>query len=141
MFQHFPITTYLLTQNRYHCNNTITRLRLHLSKCIDYFTFSIAPITMLNINSWYPECLTILALRLSDPGFNIMRRKWQPTPVFLPGESQGQWSLVGCCLWGCTEQDMTEATQQQQQQQMSLDTWAGDVTFLRFGFFLFVKWC
>ena len=44
------------------------------------------------------------------------RRKWQPTPVFLPGESQGQRSLVGCCLWGCTESDMTEATQQQQQQ-------------------------
>ena len=28
------------------------------------------------------------------------RRKWQPTPVFLPGESQGQGSLVGCPLWG-----------------------------------------
>ena len=38
------------------------------------------------------------------------RRKWQPTPVFLPGESQGQWSLMGCCLWGCTESDTTEAT-------------------------------
>ena len=33
-----------------------------------------------------------------------------PTPVFLPGESQGQGSLVGCCLWGRTELDMTEAT-------------------------------
>ena len=38
------------------------------------------------------------------------RRKWQPTPVFLPGESQGQRSLVGCRLWGCTESDTTEAT-------------------------------
>ena len=38
------------------------------------------------------------------------RRKWQPTPVFLPGESQGWGSLVGCRLWGCTELDMTEAT-------------------------------
>ena len=38
------------------------------------------------------------------------RRKWQPTPVFLPGESQGQRSLVGCCLWGRTESDTTEAT-------------------------------
>ena len=38
------------------------------------------------------------------------RRKWQPTPVFLPGESQGQGSLVGCRLWGCTELDTTEAT-------------------------------
>ena len=28
------------------------------------------------------------------------RRKWQPTPVFLPGESQGPGSLVGCLLWG-----------------------------------------
>ena len=36
--------------------------------------------------------------------------EWQPTPVFLPGESQGWWSLVGCCLWGLTELDMTEAT-------------------------------
>ena len=36
------------------------------------------------------------------------RRKWQPTPVFLPGESQGWGSLLGCCLWGCTESDMTE---------------------------------
>ena len=38
------------------------------------------------------------------------RRKWQPTPVLLPGESQGQWSLVGCRLWGHTEWDTTEVT-------------------------------
>ena len=38
------------------------------------------------------------------------RRKWQPTPVFLPGESQRWQSLVGCRLWGRTESDMTEAT-------------------------------
>ena len=44
------------------------------------------------------------------------RRKWQRTPVFLPGESQGRGSLAGCRLWGCTELDTTEATQQQQQQ-------------------------
>ena len=42
----------------------------------------------------------------------------QPTPVFLPGESQGWWSLAGCRLWGCTESDTTEATQQQQQQKL-----------------------
>ena len=40
--------------------------------------------------------------------FMHWRRKWQPTPVFLPGESQGQGSLVGCCLWGHSESDMTE---------------------------------
>ena len=44
----------------------------------------------------------------------IWRRKWQPTPVFLPGESQGRGSLVSCSLWGHTESDTTEATQQQQ---------------------------
>ena len=33
------------------------------------------------------------------------RRKWQPTPVFSPGESQGRGSLVGCRLWGRTESD------------------------------------
>ena len=38
------------------------------------------------------------------------RRNWQPTPVFLPGESQGRGSLVGCRLWGPKELDTTEAT-------------------------------
>ena len=42
--------------------------------------------------------------------FMRWRRKWQPTPVFLPGESKGWWSLVGCHLWGRTESDTTEAT-------------------------------
>ena len=37
-------------------------------------------------------------------------RKWQPTPVFLPGESQGRGSLVGCHLWGHTELDTTVVT-------------------------------
>ena len=36
------------------------------------------------------------------------RRKWQPTPVFLPGESQGWGSLVGCRVWGRTESDTTK---------------------------------
>ena len=38
------------------------------------------------------------------------RRKWQPTPVFLPGESQGWRSMVSCRLWGRTELDTTEET-------------------------------
>ena len=50
------------------------------------------------------------ATSLSLVTFTHWRRKWQPTPVFLPGESQGQWSLVGCRLWGRTESDTTEAT-------------------------------
>ena len=42
--------------------------------------------------------------------FMHWRRKWQPTPVFLPGESQGRGSLVGCRIWGHTESDTTEVT-------------------------------
>ena len=56
--------------------------------------------------------------RLSDFTFTFhfmhWRRKWQPTPVFLPGESQvglgSQVSLVGYRLWGCTELDTTKVT-------------------------------
>ena len=44
---------------------------------------------------------------LSRCTFMHWRKKWQPTPVFLPGESQGWWSLVGCCLWGRTESART----------------------------------
>ena len=46
----------------------------------------------------------------------MWRRQWQPTPVFLAGESQGRGSLVGCHLWGRTESDTTEATWRRQQQ-------------------------
>ena len=56
------------------------------------------------------------ATSLSLFTFMHWRRKWQPTSVFLPGESQGRGSLVFCRLWGRTESDTTEATQQQQQQ-------------------------
>ena len=42
------------------------------------------------------------ATSLSLFTFMHWRRKWQPTPVFLPGESQGWGSLVGCCPWGHT---------------------------------------
>ena len=50
------------------------------------------------------------AASLSLFTFMHWRRKWQPTPVFLPGESQGRGSLVGSRLWRHTELDMTEAT-------------------------------
>ena len=50
------------------------------------------------------------ATSLSLFSFMPWRRKWQPTPVFLPGESQGLGGLVGCRLWGRTESDMTEVT-------------------------------
>ena len=50
------------------------------------------------------------ATSLSHFIFMHWRRKRQPTPVFLPGESQERQSLVGCRLWGHTESDTTEAT-------------------------------
>ena len=50
------------------------------------------------------------ATSLSLFTFMHWRRKRQPTPVFLPGESQGRGSLVGGRLRGRTESDTTEAT-------------------------------
>ena len=50
------------------------------------------------------------ATSLSLFTFMHWRRKWQPTPVFFPGESQEWGSLVGCRLWGRTESDTTDAT-------------------------------
>ena len=50
------------------------------------------------------------ATSLSLFTFMNWRRKWQPTPVFLPGESQGWGSLVSCHLWGRTELEKTQVT-------------------------------
>ena len=91
------------------------------------------------------------ATSLSLFPFMHWRRKWQPTPVFLPGESQGWrtllgWgSLVGCRLWGRTELDTTEATWQQQQQLLG-ETTLGNLTFqiavlLQFVHFTRVRYC
>ena len=71
------------------------------------------------------------ATSLSLFTFMHWRRKWQPTPVFLPGESQGQGSLVGCRLWGHTGSDTTEATQQQERQRQQLSS----TVFLNVGLF------
>ena len=60
-------------------------------------------------------------LQCMRPGLNPWvgkipwRRAWQPTPVFLPGESHGQRSLAGCSPRGRTESDTTEVTRQLQQ--------------------------
>ena len=45
--------------------------------------------------------LNLFALHLQDT--------WQPTPVLLPGDSQGRGSLLGCRLWGGTQSDTTDA--------------------------------
>ena len=62
--------------------------------------------------AWKAAVHGVAEVRTRLSGFTCMhwRRKWQPTPVFLLGESQGWGSLVGCRLWGRTESDTTEAT-------------------------------
>ena len=58
--------------------------------------------------------------------FMHWRRKWQPTPVFLPGESQGP----GCRLWGRTESDMTEAKRLSSSSSRFLSPWDSSSSFL-----------
>ena len=64
---------------------------------------------------WWLRCQKI-RLQCRRPGFDPRsripwRRKWQSTPVFLPGEFHGQRSLVGCSPWGHRESARTEATE------------------------------
>ena len=57
-----------------------------------------------------PQETWVQSLGQEDP----WRRKWQPTPVFLPGQSHGQRSLTGYSSWGCKELDMTERLSKQE---------------------------
>ena len=56
--------------------------------------------------------------------FHALEKAMAAHSVFLPGESQGRGSLVGCRLWGHTESDTAEATWQQQQQLTSIQLFA-----------------
>ena len=70
----------------------------------------------MDIGAWWAAVHGVAKSRTRLSAFTLLftfmhwRRKWQPTAVFLPGESQGWGSLVGCRLWGCTELDTTEVT-------------------------------
>ena len=59
------------------------------------------------MRSFFP---TVVPIFLAPPPQKSFFCKWQPTPVLLPGESQGPRSLVGGRLWDRTESDTTEAT-------------------------------
>ena len=56
--------------------------------------------------SWFT--LSIYRIQWSKQLLTSSCRKWQPTPVFFPGESHGWRSLVGYSPWGCKESDTTE---------------------------------
>ena len=58
----------------------------------------------------FPSSALTVAIFRQEFMIAVRTRKWQPTPVFLPGEYHGQRSLVGCSPWGPTESDTTEAT-------------------------------
>ena len=94
---------------------------IHFSSLIpkmSKFNLVISCLTTSNL-PWFVDLISHVSMQycslqhqasLSLFTFLHWRSKWQPTPVFLPGESQGRGSLVGCRLWGRTELDMTEAT-------------------------------
>ena len=81
-----------------------------------FFTYVLRTYRGIDVN------VHIEGIRILDGDREHWRWKWQPTPVFLPGESLGLGSLVGCRLWGRTESDMTEATEQQQQRRIEKET-------------------
>ena len=81
------------------------------------FTFYVASLTISRFSggasSKEPTCQCRRYKRHGfDPWVGKLpwRRKWQPTPVFLPGKSHGQRSLAGCSPWGHEELDVIETT-------------------------------
>ena len=87
-----------------------------------YASLMFLPISIFGHNHWYSASLVaqsvknlpagqetyVRSLGWESLGSIPRRRKWQTTPVFLPGESHGQRSLVGCSPWGCKASGMTE---------------------------------
>ena len=61
------------------------------------------------------HCNILLVQCLTHSQFSIWRRKWQPTPVYLPGKSHGQTRLVGYSLWGRKTVEYDLAIKQQKQ--------------------------
>ena len=92
-----------------------SQTRLSTSAC----THALLPLQAPTAAFLWLECTELLLFLGINRSHNCLlsmyyipgcRRKWQPAPVFLPGEPRGQGSLVGCCPWGSTESDRTEVT-------------------------------
>ena len=103
----------------------LSRVRLFATPWIEAhqaslsITISRSSLKLMSIESVMPSshlilCNPLLLLPPIPPSIRVFsnkshwKRKWQPTPVFLPGESHGQRSLVGCSPWGHRESDTTE---------------------------------
>ena len=87
---------------------------------INFYVFSwftlVETLLKTRINKMYSSKWKFSSEILKEVGyvyaeFYIWRRKWQPTPVFLPRESHGQRSLVGYSPWDLKELDTTKATE------------------------------
>ena len=80
--------------------------RLSIQIHIQYVPLKYPRIFQTDLDHWIlpteKTCWNLGFLFFVFPCDYALEKKWQPTPVFLPGESQGQRSLVGCRLWGCT---------------------------------------
>ena len=80
-----------------------SRLRKNFCRC------NYPPVWLPWLLRWERICLPRGTPELETWVGNVpWRRKWQPTPVFLPGDFHGQRSPVGCSPWSCKESDMTE---------------------------------
>ena len=73
-----------------------------------HFFFVMRIFTIQSLASFKYTYNEVLQQSLSPGNWYLWRRKWQPTPVLLPGKSHGCRSLVGCSPWGSEESDTTE---------------------------------
>ena len=96
------------------CCDSWGRKESHTTECLNW-TDLYAYLSVI-----YIYCLSIICLQHRRPGFEPWvgkipwRRKWQSTPVLLPGKSHGQRSQVGYSPWGRKESDTTEQLHYQQ---------------------------
>ena len=88
----------------------IFRKKKKTSRIDSYLGYAILIIVMLILFPLIINIIIIVHTYIKELITYPEEKEWQPTPVFLPEESCGQRSLVGCRLWGCTESDTTEAT-------------------------------
>ena len=75
---------------------------------LNSFVFNYSPSISSNFRSFGQKYQCLMLLCFIQSAFLCQRRQRHPTPVFLPGKSHGQRSLVGCSPWGFKELDMTE---------------------------------